>query len=121
MKSLILIATLLLSTLSFAQKENLDPMRFPKMQEGKLFTVKITPTGKKLDILVTGKKAATLEVSELGLTATLHSNGKVYQLSPKKNLEGEGYSMELPVKSKSRLKLDLQYKKDAESFDIPLN
>lgn len=103
----------------FAQTENLDPMRPSQLHEGKMFSLKLTPGEKKLDILVTGKKAATLNVSDLGLTASLLANGKTYTLVPRK--QKEGFSIDLPVESKSNLKLDIKYKGDTENFDIPLD
>jgi len=115
----VLFSALFFIPSSFAQTENLDPMRPTRLHEGKMFSLKLTPAGKKLDILVTGKKAATVNVSDLGVTASLFANGKTYTLVPKK--QKEGFSLDLPVEAKSKLKLDLKYKGDSEKFDIPLD
>ena len=55
----ILIALTFLTTAAYAQKENLN-VRDPRLNEGSLFTISLTPADKRIVIAVAGKPQAEL-------------------------------------------------------------
>ena len=91
------VLLLSLGSIADAQKktspENLD-LQTTNFKEGKMFTVTLRPSAKKLEVDIVGKRLAEIEESHLGLTADLYLGNRVIRLSPKKI--GRTFSMELP-------------------------
>lgn len=117
---LLIIASLGLATLvANAQVETIDK-RDPQLKEGQLFVVKITPAGKKLEVLVSGKKIADLKISEVGLAASLKFGDRVLNLHPER--QNGRFVMDSPeTNGPAQLKLKLQHGKDAEQFEFKIN
>lgn len=113
------LLTLATSLPSFAQTEDLNA-RDPRLKEGQLFVVKLIPFGKRMEVLITGKEAARIESSQLGLKATVFVGDKAISLTPKKSaeLEKPQFSLEPLDPKASRLKLEVIEGKKKEQFNF---
>jgi hypothetical protein len=93
--------------------------RDPRLQEGQMFVVRLVPAGKNLDVLITGKKAAELKVSDLGLKANLFVGDKIISLTPTKNNEAPAsFRLEALDPKASKLKLEIKSGADEEKFEF---
>ena len=54
----------------------IDRPQDSNMKAGQLFSVGITPVGKRIEVFVAGKKSASIDFLNLHLTATLRVGGK---------------------------------------------
>lgn len=93
--------------------------RDPRLQEGQMFVVRLVPAGKNLDVLITGKKAAELKVSDLGLKANLFVGDKVISLTPRKNTQAPAsFRLEALDPKASKLKLEIKSGAEEEKFEF---
>lgn len=93
--------------------------RDPRLQEGQMFVVRLVPAGKNLEVLITGKKAAELKATDLGLTANLFVGDKIISLNPKRNPQAPArFQLEALDPKASKLKLEIKSGKDAEKFEF---
>ena len=93
--------------------------RDPRLQEGQMFVVRLVPAGKNLDVLITGKKAAELKVSDLGLKANLFVGDKIISLTPTKNNQAPAsFRLEALDPKASKLKLEIKSGADEEKFEF---
>lgn len=93
--------------------------RDPRLQEGQMFVVRLVPAGKNIDVLITGKKAAELRASDLGLTAKLFVGDKVISLNPKSSSQLPArFQLEAIDSKASKLKLEIKSGKDEEKFEF---
>ncbi len=92
------------------------------MKAGQLFTVKIVPNDKLIDVFIAGNETAKLDLSGTDLIATLKVGRKSWVLTPKRT--GDGFSVvapaEVPIGGKSELKLLLKQGKKTETFHFQL-
>lgn len=93
--------------------------RDPRLQEGQMFVVRLVPSGKNLDVLITGKKAAELKVSDLGLKANLFVGDKIISLNPTKNTQAPAsFRLESLDPKASKLKLEIKSGAEEEKFEF---
>lgn len=93
--------------------------RDPRLQEGQMFVVRLVPAGKNLEVLITGKKAAELKATDLGLTANLFVGDKIISLNPKRNSQLPArFQLEALDPKASKLKLEIKNGKDEEKFEF---
>lgn len=93
--------------------------RDPRLQEGQMFVVRLVPTGKNLEVLITGKKAVEFKASDLGLTANLFVGDKVISLTPKRSSQAPArFQLEAMDPKASKLKLEIKSGTDLEKFEF---
>lgn len=119
MKNLILILVSLLVVPSFAQREELD-QKWPHLKEGRMFTLKLVPAGKKLEVHVIGKEVAKVDLNDISLFATANSGADSWGVTVSR--EGDRFVLVNPAGAKDVSKLDLKLKvvrkKQAEEFQF---
>lgn len=117
MKKMIFVSIPLLAILAFATD---NPER-PDMQAGKLFTVRVTPKAKKLEVEVAGNGVAEAEMTKLGLFAKIKIGDKDFVLTPMKKT-GTTYVIDAPTGSdEGRLHLKVEAGKKQETFEFELS
>lgn len=115
----VVILTSIYAALTKAQTENLDA-KGPLLKEGQMFTVKLVPAGKRLEVRVTGHQVAQLKMSDVGLTAAVRIGNRVVTVAPER--KGDRFVIQTPSKElPSALKLNVQYGKKTEQFNFELN
>ncbi len=94
--------------------------RDPRLQEGKLFVVRLFPTGKNLEVEITGRTAATVGMDELGLRAKAFVGDRVIDLSPKKiSKKPLRFRFEsIDHRKDSRLEMELKTSEGQEKFEF---
>ncbi len=117
MKNLILLFFVLFTASSFSQTEDLDS-KWPRLKEGRMFTLKLIPAGKKLEVQVTGKDVAAIDLKDISISATARSGQESWDVEVSR--EGEKFVLPYPISDKDVPKLDLKLKvvrkKQAEEF-----
>ncbi len=104
-----------------------DPMRElqardPHLHEGKMFVVKIVPAGRSVEVLITGKTAAMVKMTDVGLSATMYVGKKEIVLAPKKTSADASearFQLENLQPERSKLKLRIQRGAEEEVIEIP--
>lgn len=99
-----------------AQPEDLD-VRTPKLKEGQLFTVKLVPAGKEMQIFFAGHKQAEVKMSELGLQAYVRGSGGQMRSVTATN---RGTYFTVPASEGSELRLKVDYQGKQEEYQFPL-
>jgi hypothetical protein len=96
--------------------------RDPRLHEGKMFVVKLVPAGKSMEILITGKTAAQVKMTDVGLAATMYVGKKEIVLSPKRksaDAQEARFQIEDLQPERSNLKLRIQRGAEEEIIEIP--
>jgi hypothetical protein len=104
-----------------------DPLRElqardPHLHEGKIFVVKIVPAGRSIEVLITGKTAAMVRMTDVGLSATMYVGKKEIVLAPKKTSADASearFQLENLQPERSKLKLRIQRGAEEEVIEIP--
>ncbi|MCM2282489.1 MAG: hypothetical protein NDI61_11665 [Bdellovibrionaceae bacterium] len=105
-------------SIGFAQTENLDA-RYPKLKEGQLFTVKLIPGAKELQVFLAGHKQAEVRLTDVGFEAYVRgSGGKMKPLTATN--KGTYFSIPAPTSTDSELRLKLDYQGAKEEYQFPL-
>lgn len=119
MKNLIIVLLSILSLSVFAQREELD-QKWPHLKEGRMFTLKLVPAGKKLEVQVIGKDVATVDLNDIALFATGRSGADTWDVQVSR--EGDRFMLVNPAGTKNVPSLDLKLKvvrkKQAEEFQF---
>jgi hypothetical protein len=93
--------------------------RDPRLQEGKLFVVRLVPMGKSLDVEITGRTAATVKFDELGLEAKAFIGDRVIDLSPKRvSQKPLRFRFESIDRKDSRLEMEVKTPDGQEKFEF---
>ncbi len=120
-KSWIVTFTLVLfSASSHSQTEDLD-YKGPQLKEGRMFTLKLIPAGRKLEIQVIGKDVAAVDLNEIALFATARSGTESWDVQVER--EGSRFLLAHPTSKKDvpkhELKVKVVRKRQAEEFHFP--
>jgi hypothetical protein len=93
--------------------------RDPRLQEGKLFTLKIVPQGKSLEVEIAGKKAGELHLDELGVSARLFVGQRPIELTPRRtSLKPLKFRIDSIDESSGKLQIELKSKAGQETFEV---
>lgn len=120
---LVVIGCLFLSCSSCASAQPaIDRPLDSNMKAGKIFTIRVVPGSKNLDVFVVGSKSATLDWSELNVVATIKVGKKKWFIIPEK-LDDRFVITEptdIPTNAKTQLRLLLDHKEDDEVLEVDL-
>lgn len=96
--------------------------RDPRLHEGKMFVVKLVPAGKSMEVLITGKTAAQVKMTDVGLAATMYVGNKEIMLAPKRktaDAREARFQLEDLQPERTNLKLRIQRGAEEEIIEIP--
>lgn len=111
----LLVFNLGVHSVTFAQSQDVrDTSELIRQyeKEGQLFTVKIVPKSKNIDVFLVGYKSAGVKFNDIGLEAYANFAGKKYEL----NVTREKNSFKVEKKVSQPFTLDLKLK-DKEKID----
>ncbi len=119
MKKIVLLMVFIFSNWILAQSENID-VRDPRLNEGQMFTVKLTPADRRIEVSVVGAPAALLGPERIEIfgrevhsgktkTLTIRPSGEAFEIVERLNL---GVPIELDVRDKENKK------KETFKFDL---
>lgn len=105
--------------LAGAQNVQLDSHAV-QLQEGKMLTVRVRPGARKIEVVVTGREVANLELAKMGLIAEIQLPHRTLRLTPK--IKGNQYVLDLPTdEAAKQLDLDFDLGKSREKFNFKLD
>lgn len=88
-----------------------------------MFSVRLVPAGKELDILVTGKRVKKIVFADLELLASIQAGERQWFI-PAKRKNGH-FRVATPAglteDAKPKLKIEIRHKGDVENFDFDVN
>jgi hypothetical protein len=95
----------------------------PNLRAGQMFTVKVVPAGKELDIFVTGRRVKKIVFDDLELQTMIQSGEKRWFV-PVKRKDGH-FRIAKPVDmadgAASKLKVEVRHKAAVENFNFEVN
>lgn len=97
--------------------------RNPYVVTGQMFTVRVVPAGKKMQVYVAGNEISQLQFDKLHLVASFKAGNRSWTVDAGKKKEHfliEAPS-DLPAGIQPELKLKLRYENKAEDFDVKMN
>ncbi len=91
------------------------------IREGQLFTIKIIPKGKTIEVFLTGYKTAGIKFTDIGLEAYAQVGKRKLNLNVTKDIGANTFqvSRHTTVPFKLDLELKLKEKTDKFRFDVP--
>jgi hypothetical protein len=93
--------------------------RDPRLQEGKLFVVRLFPAGKNLEVEISGRTAATVSMDDLGLRAQAFIGSRVVDLTPKQVSKNPlRFRFESLDPKDSRLEVEVKTSTGKEKFEF---
>ncbi len=117
-----ILAMALGSTVFSLRAQTVDfDVKYPRMNEGQMFTIKLVPSAKTTRIYVIGKQAAKIKMTDVGLKISLVQDDKSTPIET--SVDGDHFVLTLPtdqMASKTHLKLNVKYKDKNEEIEVPV-
>lgn len=105
-----------------AAQPSIDRPQDSNMKAGQLFNVRIAPAGKRIEVFIAGRDAASIDFSNVNLKATVTVGTKRWFFIPKKESDHFVLSTppDFPVRAESELHLQFNSKEKEETMKFNL-